>query len=121
MTIGERRFRDRESRRRLITATARALAEREGWDAVTTRRLSAEIEYSQPVIYKHFASMEDLVEAIALEGFVELAQILGECRGHVPPHETVAAVARAYVSYATNNPALYDAMFSRPTRLRFAA
>jgi hypothetical protein len=26
----------------------------EGWDAVTTRRLSTEIEYSQPVLYKHF-------------------------------------------------------------------
>ena len=32
-----------------------------------------EIEYSQPVIYKHFASMEDLMDAVALEGFGELA------------------------------------------------
>lgn len=121
MTIEDRRLRDREARRRFITATARFLAEREGWDAVTTRRLSAEIEYSQPVIYKHFASMEDLVEAIALEGFGELADVLGESRRHAAPDGAVAVVARAYISYATKNPALYDAMFSRPTRLRFAA
>ena len=69
MAIADRRLRDRTARRRLITSTARTLAEREGWDAVTTRRLSAEIEYSQPVLYKHFASMEDIVEAVALEGF----------------------------------------------------
>ena len=74
MAIADRRLRDRAARRQLITATARALAEQEGWDAVTTRRLSTEIEYSQPVLYKHFASMEDIVEAVALEGFGELAE-----------------------------------------------
>jgi AcrR family transcriptional regulator len=121
MAIEDRRLRERAARHRLITATARVLAEREGWDAVTTRRLSSEIEYSQPVIYKHFASMEDLVEAIALEGFGELAEALGEARRGAAPEDVVGAVARAYSAYATDNPALYDAMFTRPTRLHFAA
>ena len=88
---------------------------------MTTRRLSTEIEYSQPVIYKHFASMEDLVEAVALEGFGELAETLGKARRHAAPEEAVGAVARAYSAYATENPTLYDAMFTRATRLRFAA
>ncbi len=121
MAIQDRRLRDRAARRRLITATARVLAEREGWDAVTTRRLSAEIEYSQPVIYKHFASMEDLVEAVALEGFGELAEDLAESRRHAAPEEVLGAVARAYRTYAEENPASYDAMFTRATRLRFGA
>ncbi len=121
MAIEDRRLRDRAARRRLITATARVLAERDGWDAVTTRRLSTEIEYSQPVIYKHFASMEDLVEAVALEGFGELAETLGEARRHAAPEDAVGAVARAYCTYALGNPALYDAMFTRATRLRFGA
>jgi len=121
MAIEDRRLRDRAARRRLISATARVLAEREGWDAVTTRRLSTEIEYSQPVIYKHFASMEDLVEAIALEGLGELAEALGEARRRAAPDEAVGAVARAYSTYATKNPAVYDAMFTRATRLRFGA
>jgi AcrR family transcriptional regulator len=121
MAIEDRRLRDRATRRRLITATARVLAEREGWDSVTTRRLSTEIEYSQPVIYKHFASMEDLVEAIALEGFGELAETLGEARRQAAPEDAVGAVASAYSTYATENPALYDAMFTRATRLRFGA
>jgi AcrR family transcriptional regulator len=121
VAIEDRRLRDRAARRRLITATARVLAEREGWDAVTTRRLSTEIEYSQPVIYKHFASMEDLVEAIALEGFGELAEALGNARRGAAQEDAVGAVARAYSAYATENPALYDAMFTRATRLRFGA
>src|ERR1035438_5202945 len=122
MAIADRRLRDHAARRRLITATARALAEREGWDAVTTRRLSTEIEYSQPVLYKHFASMEDLVEAVALEGFGELAETLGQARRDAgEPQEVLARVARAYSNFATENPAAYHAMFTRATRLSFAA
>ncbi len=73
MAIEDRRARERAARRQLITATARKLAEEEGWDAVTTRRLSAEIEYSQPVLYKHFAGMEGIVASVAVQGFGELA------------------------------------------------
>ena len=50
MAIEDRRERERATRRQLIITTARTLAEAEGWDAVTTRRLSTEIEYSQPVL-----------------------------------------------------------------------
>jgi AcrR family transcriptional regulator len=122
MTIEDRRVRDRAARRRLITTTARALAEREGWDAVTTRRLSTEIEYSQPVLYKHFASMEDIVDAVALEGFGELAETLGAARRGVgAPEEALGQVAHAYSAFANENPALYDAMFTRATRLHFGA
>jgi AcrR family transcriptional regulator len=119
MGIEDRRVRDRAARGRLIIDTARVLAEREGWDAVTTRRLSTEIEYSQPVIYTHFTSMEDLAQAIALEGFGELAAALGQARGRAAPGEAVGAVARAYCGYAAENVAVYDAMFTRTTGLHF--
>lgn len=121
MAIADRRLRDRAARRTLITAAARAIAEREGWDAVTTRRLATEIEYSQPVLYKHFASMEDIADAVALEGFGELAEALGAARMAGRPEAALTRVAHAYGTFATENPALYDAMFTRPTRLHFAA
>src|SRR3954452_15722079 len=97
MAIEDRRERERTARRRLITATARALAESEGWDAVTTRRLSTEIEYSQPVLYKHFGSMDDIVEAVALEGFGELTATLRAARrGSAAPDDEIGRVAAAY-------------------------
>jgi len=118
----DRRLRERAARRSLITTTARGIAEREGWDAVTTRRLSTEIEYSQPVLYRHFASMEDIAEAVALEGFGELTESLVAARLEAPtPEDVLDRVARAYCTFATENPALYDAMFTRCTQLRFAA
>ncbi|MEU2235159.1 TetR family transcriptional regulator, partial [Streptomyces vietnamensis] len=46
MSVQERKQRERADRERLIVATARELAEQQGWDAVTTRRLAERIEYS---------------------------------------------------------------------------
>jgi AcrR family transcriptional regulator len=81
-----------------------------------------EIEYSQPVLYKHFSSMEDIVEAVALKGFSELAAALRAARpGHGGAEEVLNRVAHAHCGFADENPVLYDAMFTGATRLRFAA
>jgi AcrR family transcriptional regulator len=122
MTIEDRRARERATRRRLITATARTLAEQEGWDAVTTRRLSTEIEYSQPVLYKHFAGMEAIVASVAVQGFAELAEALSAARSDAADgRDALARVAHAFIGFARDNPALFDAMFIRTTTLPFAA
>jgi len=122
MAIEDRRARDRAARRQLITDTARKLAEDEGWDAVTTRRLSTEIEYSQPVLYKHFSSMDGIVAAVAVQGFGELADALASARrGATDGHDALARVAHAFIRFARDNPALFDAMFTRATTLPFAA
>jgi AcrR family transcriptional regulator len=122
MAIEDRRERERAARRQLIVTTARTLAEAEGWDAVTTRRLSTEIEYSQPVLYKHFAGMEQIADAIAIEGFGELADAIRAARsGGGAATGALTRIAHAYLDFARVNPAVYDAMFTRATTLRFAA
>lgn len=121
MTLSDRRARDQQERRQLIVATARKIAEREGWNAVTTRRLASEIEYSQPVIYKHFASLDQLTAAIALDGFTELASTLRHARLNATPQTQGEAAARAYLTFANENPAVYEAMFSRAAGLAFGA
>ncbi|MGB9305483.1 MAG: TetR/AcrR family transcriptional regulator [Mycobacterium sp.] len=121
MAIEDRRERERAARRQLIMNTARAVAEAEGWGAVTTRRLSTEIEYSQPVLYKHFAGMDEIAEAVAVEGFGELADALRTARVNAATAEqALTLIAHTYLDFARDNPALYDAMFTRMTRLRFA-
>jgi AcrR family transcriptional regulator len=122
MTIQTRRERERAERERLIVSAARELAETEGWDAVTTRRLAAEIEYSQPVLYKHFAGMEDIVASVAVQGFAELGDALSAARnGAADGRDALARVAHAFTGFAYNNQALFDAMFTRATTLPFAA
>jgi AcrR family transcriptional regulator len=122
MAIEDRRQRERAARRELIITTARTLAEAEGWDAVTTRRLSTEIEYSQPVLYKHFAGMEQIADAIAVDGFGELAEVIRAARSDAgAASDALTRIAHAYLDFARDNPAVYDAMFTRATALRFAS
>ena len=119
--IAERKGRTRAEREDRIIAAARAIAESEGWGAVTIRRLADQIEYSQPVLYSHFANRDAIVAAVAVEGFRELTKTLGEAASKSSgPQEALANVATAYLDVAFRRPALYEAMFSLPTDLQFA-
>jgi AcrR family transcriptional regulator len=119
--IAERKGRQRAERERRIVATARLVAEREGWNAVTIRRLADEIEYSQPVIYSHFESRDAIVAEVAVEGFRELtSRVQAAARKSTDPRKALKSVATAYLAFAFRYPALYEAMFILPTGLRFA-
>jgi AcrR family transcriptional regulator len=121
MSVQERKERERAERERLIVATARELAEQQGWDAVTTRRLAERIDYSQPVLYSHFRGKREIIGAVALEGAAELAAALRSAAAAADgPRARVTALARAYLDFAARNPAVYDAMFQLDGGLPFA-
>jgi AcrR family transcriptional regulator len=120
MTRAERRERDRAERRQAILTATRELAEADGWEAVTTRRLSDRIEYSQPVLYSHFENRDAIIEAVALQGFSELAAAMHHAQAKArSPQAALAGTARAYAEFARANPALYEAMFTLATDLPF--
>lgn len=52
------------SRERIIT-TATALIDGEGLDAVSTRRLAAELGVRGPSLYNHFATKDEILDAVA--------------------------------------------------------
>ncbi len=121
MGIAERKGRERAEREHRIVAAARVIAEREGWDAVTIRRLADEIEYSQPVLYSHFENRDAIVAAVAVEGFQEFTVVLREAASRsTGRRNALKNVAMAYLAFALSRPALYEAMFILPTDLRFA-
>jgi AcrR family transcriptional regulator len=121
MSVQERKRRERAERERLIVATARELAEQQGWDAVTTRRLAESIEYSQPVLYSHFRGKREIIGAVALEGAAELAAaVRAATSAEDGPRERVAALARAYLDFAARNPAVYDALLQLDGGLAYA-
>ncbi|MEU4449814.1 TetR/AcrR family transcriptional regulator [Nocardioides sp. NPDC023903] len=121
MSVQERKQRERADRERLIVATARELAEQQGWDAVTTRRLAERIEYSQPVLYSHFRGKREIIGAVALDGAAEMAVAMRSATAAAStPRERVAALARAYLDFAERNPAVYDALFQLDGGLAYA-
>jgi AcrR family transcriptional regulator len=122
MSIVERKERQRAERYELILATARELAEAEGWDAVTTRRLAGLIDYSQPVLYSHFKGKADIMAAVATRGFEELAARLEmETANVTGATDTVRNVCAAYLDFARTRPVVYEAMFVLPTKIKFAS
>lgn len=120
VTAADRRARERARRHRLIVTAARDLAEAEGWEAVTTRRLAERVEYSQPVLYGHFAGKDAIRDAVALEGFGELGEAMRQARLSAPDSESIRATCRAYLEFAAAHPAVYQAMFMLPTEVEFA-
>ncbi|MBM2620811.1 helix-turn-helix transcriptional regulator [Actinoplanes sp. LDG1-06] len=122
MSIRERRERERQERERLIVDAARELAESEGWEAVTTRRLAERIEYSQPVLYSHFKGKDAIMAAVALDGFAELAAELRAARASAAdPRAALAGAAAAYARFAETRPVVYEAMFTSKVDLTFAS
>jgi AcrR family transcriptional regulator len=108
----------RKQRAEAILRAAREIAERDGWPAVTTRRLSDAMAVSQPVLYSHFQGMADIQAQVALQGFGELTACLSAIDG--PPVERLHRVFAAYLAFADRQPAVYDAMFSLSSNLPFA-
>jgi len=106
---------DLDLRRDQLTHAARDLAEADGWPAVTMRRLAGKLGVTQPVLYSAFPSRQALIDAVALNGFDEIATAL-EAVGASP-----MARMRAYLDFAAAHPRVYEAMFSLPTALAFAA
>jgi AcrR family transcriptional regulator len=106
---------DLDQRREQFIRAARNIAEADGWGAVTMRRLAQELGVTQPVLYSAFDSRQALIDAVALDGFDDIAAALEAVDASPMPR------MRAYLDFAAAHPALYEAMFSLPSGLAFAA
>jgi AcrR family transcriptional regulator len=106
---------DLDLRRDQVIRAARELAESAGWAAVTMRRLAGELGVTQPVLYSAFASRQALIDAVALNGFDGLAAALEAADA------SLMGRMRAYLAFAAAHPRVYEAMFSLPSGLAFAA
>ena len=59
-----------------LVRSARAQIAEGGAAALNLRALAREVGVTHPAVYRHFASKEVLLEAVAQEGFEELADAL---------------------------------------------
>jgi AcrR family transcriptional regulator len=88
----------------------------EGPQAVTLRGLAkrAGVSHSAPV--RHFKDRDALLDAIAAEGFDELAAGLSAAEQHEDLHTRLSGYAHAHVQFALENAPLMDLMFSGVAR-----
>ena len=112
MGISERRVRQKEEVRTAILDTAWDLVEKQGWQALSIRKIAEAIEYSAPVIYDHFESKEALLSEFTIRGFRLLNGELRKARGQfTDPGRQLEAMAYAYWHFAFNNKAYYQVMY----------
>jgi AcrR family transcriptional regulator len=92
-----------------LTGAASDLLEREGLEGLTLRAAARACGVSHMAPYRHFASKDDLLAAVAEQGFQALAAALDAA---VQPGDRLGAgVGVAYVEFARANPGLYRLMF----------
>jgi AcrR family transcriptional regulator len=112
MVTAARRERQRREVRQGILDAARVIAARDGWQAVTVRRLAEHVEYSPPIIYQHFANKEAVLLELVREGFRTLRTALDAAgEGAGTPEEILLRMAHAYWAFAWDAPDLYQVMY----------
>ncbi|HET7483012.1 MAG TPA: TetR/AcrR family transcriptional regulator [Actinomycetota bacterium] len=102
---------DPEMRTALIETAARLLVEH-GPDALTTRRLAAEVGTSTMAVYTYFSGMDEVLGEVQKEGFRRFAALLA--RVEPDPADPVAEIAELGAAYFTNavtNPHFYRFIF----------
>ncbi len=112
MGISERKQRQLEEVRSAILAQSWQIVEEEGWEALSIRRIADAIEYSTPVVYKHFESKEAIRSAFSQEGYALLANRLHQAKtSHKLPTDQLMSLSHAYWNFAEEHPKHYQIMY----------
>ena len=112
MGISERKQRQLEEVRTTILKQSWQIVKEEGWEALSIRKIADAIEYSTPVVYKHFESKDALLEAFSREGYALLAGSLTEAKAsEVRPDGQLVAISEAYWQFAQEHPKHYQIMY----------
>jgi AcrR family transcriptional regulator len=103
----------RQAVRRLVLDVASRLLEAEGPEALTMRRIAAEVGCSTSVLYTMFGGKSGVAEGLWREGFERLRQAMERVEAD-DPLGRLTALGHAYRTNALANRAYYAVMFQRP-------
>ena len=120
MGIAERRARDRTELRTKILDAARAIVRKEGFGALTIRKIAEAIEYAPATIYLYFESRDAIARELSSEGFLQLLQAFGPSDLVEDPLARLEAIGRAYVRFGMQNPETYRLIFMEDPQLTTA-
>lgn len=112
MGISDRKQRDKDKVRCAILEASWNLAKNEGWQELSIRKIADAIEYSVPVIYRHFENKQAILSEFVRQGFELLNRELVRAKEQTTgPEEQLKALAFAYWDFAFNNKEHYQLMF----------
>lgn len=103
-----------ESTARKIALAARQLLDEEGTEAVTMRRVATSVGITAMAVYRHYADRAALLNALADEGFEELAVELRQLHLSGDLEEQLIKVLDIFLDHALEKPKLFELMFLKP-------
>lgn len=97
-----------------LLRAARDLLESDGVEGLSLRALAKATGVTQAAPYSHFRDKDDLLAAIAEEGFQRLAlQMAEDATGAPSTQARIERLMVSYITFAQNNKALFQIMFGR--------
>lgn len=111
MGIVERKSRQKQALRERILDAARRIVMREGFAALSMRKIADAIEYSPATLYLHFASRDEIAHALCAEGYAQLLETFVPLAQIADPAERLRALGRAYVAFGVAHPETYRLIF----------
>jgi AcrR family transcriptional regulator len=101
--------------RSTLLNAANMLLKETGIEGLSLRKLADKVGVSRTAPYHHFKDKNQLLCAIAEQGFVQWQQDAANIfsQAGLTPKEKYRQFFHGYISYAADNPELYDLMFGR--------
>jgi AcrR family transcriptional regulator len=99
--------------RRALVEQALRTIERDGLEELSLRAVARALKVSPRAPYRHFATKEELLAAVAVEGYAMWAAFLEvRIRGKKDAVERLRTVVEAYVLFAVEHPAAFRVMYA---------
>lgn len=121
MVSSERKERQRATLRQQILNAAREITIRDGFAALTMRKIAQAIEYAPGTIYLYFENRDEIAIQLCRQGYQELLESLQPTTNIAEPRDRLRAIASAYINYGLTNTATYRLIFMEDPKFTNAA
>jgi AcrR family transcriptional regulator len=112
MATGRKRSYHHGDLRAALIDAAHQLIREHGSAGFSLREAARAVGVDPAACYRHFRDREQVLVAIAQDGFAELADATARAReAHRAPRHQLLAMAQAYLSFALERPAQFRLMF----------
>lgn len=111
MGIAERKTREKQALRERVLDAARRIVMRDGFAALSMRKIADAIEYSPATLYLYFKNRDEIAHALCAEGYAQLLETFVPLAAIEDPRERLHALGRAYVAFGLAHPQTYRLIF----------
>lgn len=94
-----------------ILRCARSLYLKEGFGGMSMRKLAKCVGCTAPALYRHYESKEAVMQDVVGDAYRLFSQYLNRALAGTSPEERFAMAGKAYMDFALEQPALYEALY----------